>query len=149
MRQALLVHLLLDPFESRLATKSATLKAECSSADHYRFVASKSRCGLEETLCEPQSSFCQLWCWLLQASWGQAAGGVGVLCPVCSSVSLTCFGSRVSALRPNLLLPLQNNSIIQCRSLKLFRSLPAVMDEIKLIKSKEALSMCHLEDALN
>lgn len=89
------------------ATKSAALKAEYSSVDHYGFVASKSRCDLGETCLEPRSSSsCQLWCWV-------AAGRVGVLCPVCSMVSLTCFGSGVPALRLNLLLPFQNNLIPQ------------------------------------
>lgn len=77
----------------------------------------------------------------LQASWGQAAGGVGVLCPVCSLVSLTCFGSGVSALWPNPFLPFRSNLIPEV--INLLRSLLAVVDEIKLIKSREALSMYH------
>lgn len=49
----------------------------------------------------------------LQASWGQAAGGVGAFCPLCSLMSLTCFGSGVSVLRLNLFLPFWSNSIPQ------------------------------------
>lgn len=142
MRKALLVHLLLCPFESRPVTKSAALKAEPSSADHHGFVASKSRCGLRETQtplghrAAPASFGAGV---QLQASWGQAAGGVGVLCPVCSSAFLALdheyLHSGLTCSCPSRIIPSH-------RSLKLLRSLPAVVDEIKLIKSREALSMC-------
>lgn len=116
MKKALLGHLLL-----RGALRIKTNRQEYSSqscthspADCYSFVASMSRCGLGETCPDPQSTVqlppaLALDCNCRLVGVGQP-GGLGVLCPMCSSARLACFGSAVSAVWLNLFLPFQKNS---------------------------------------